>query len=130
MERVGLNGGMMGFLPFSKQQQQQQWQQWQQQHQAAGTDPKPKPSRINGRPHHPQHNAKAQHKHPPKKQKQTQVTQRARVRLDLRDLLPSLRQYLSAASLVFARTWGKILAYAYCARQAALLGVGVVWVLG
>lgn len=51
------------------------------------------------------------------------MTQRARVRLDLRDLLPSLKQYLSAASLVFARTWGKILAYAYCARQAALLGV-------
>ncbi len=52
------------------------------------------------------------------------MTQRARVRLDVQDLLPSLRQYLSAASLVFARTWGKILAYAYCARQAALLGVG------
>lgn len=51
------------------------------------------------------------------------MTQRARVRIDLKDLLPSLRQYLSAASLVFARTWGKILAYAYCARQAALLGV-------
>lgn len=53
------------------------------------------------------------------------MTQRARVRLDLRDLLPSLKQYLSAASLVFARTWGKILAYAYCARQAALLGVSM-----
>ncbi len=51
------------------------------------------------------------------------VTQRARVRIDLQDLLPSLGQYLKAASLVFARTWGKILAYAYCARQAALLGV-------
>ena len=52
-----------------------------------------------------------------------QVSQRAQVRLNLGDLLPSLGQYLSAASLVFARTWGKILAYAYCARQAALLGV-------
>eukprot|EP00624_Nannochloropsis_granulata_P007048 evm.model.NODE_599_length_13732_cov_29.858433.3 len=51
------------------------------------------------------------------------VRQRARVRIDLADLLPSLGQYLRAASLVFVRTWGKILAYAYCARQAALLGV-------
>lgn len=57
------------------------------------------------------------------------MTQRARVRVDLRDLLPSLKQYLSAASLVFARTWGKILAYAYCARQAALLGVRAVVVV-
>lgn len=51
------------------------------------------------------------------------VRQRARVRLNFADLLPSLGQYLRAASLVFVRTWGKILAYAYCARQAALLGV-------
>lgn len=52
-----------------------------------------------------------------------QVGQTAEVRLDLRELVPSLKQYLSAATLVFARTWAKILAYAYCARQAALLGV-------
>jgi hypothetical protein len=53
----------------------------------------------------------------------SQVSQTARVRIDLKELIPSLRQYLSAATLVFARTWAKILAYAYCARQAALLGV-------
>jgi hypothetical protein len=51
------------------------------------------------------------------------VGQRTRIKLELRDLLPSLKQYVSAAALVFARTWAKILAYAYCAREAALLGV-------
>jgi putative MATE family efflux protein len=38
------------------------------------------------------------------------------------ELGTSLRAYLEAGSLVFFRTTGKVLAYAVCARQAALLG--------
>jgi putative MATE family efflux protein len=37
-------------------------------------------------------------------------------------LKQSLQQYLSAGSLVLIRTFGKVLAYSVCARQAALLG--------
>jgi putative MATE family efflux protein len=40
----------------------------------------------------------------------------------LSELGASLRAYLKAGSLVFVRTTGKVLAYAICARQAALLG--------
>jgi putative MATE family efflux protein len=38
------------------------------------------------------------------------------------ELRSSLRQYLKAGSLVLVRTFGKVMAYAVCARQAALLG--------
>lgn len=37
-------------------------------------------------------------------------------------LRSSLRQYLTAGGLVLVRTFGKVLAYAVCARKAALLG--------
>ena len=39
-----------------------------------------------------------------------------------RALGSSLRQYLSAGSLVLVRSLGKVVAYSICARQAALLG--------
>jgi Na+-driven multidrug efflux pump len=38
------------------------------------------------------------------------------------ELKQSLRQYISAGSIVLIRTVGKVLAYSVCARQAALLG--------
>ena len=40
----------------------------------------------------------------------------------LRQLKSSLQQYIRAGGLVLFRTVGKVLAYAICARQAALLG--------
>jgi putative MATE family efflux protein len=40
----------------------------------------------------------------------------------LSELGASLKVYLQAGSLVFFRTTGKVMAYAICARQAALLG--------
>ena len=40
----------------------------------------------------------------------------------LKDLGNSLKAYLEAGSYVLVRTLGKVLAYAVCARQAALLG--------
>jgi putative MATE family efflux protein len=39
-----------------------------------------------------------------------------------RDLGASLREYVQAGSLVLVRSFGKVLAYAVCARQAAVLG--------
>ena len=41
---------------------------------------------------------------------------------NLRTLWPSLVSYVSAASLVLARTFGKVIAYAVCSRRVALLG--------
>ena len=40
----------------------------------------------------------------------------------IKDLKSSLQQYLQAGGLVLFRTFGKVLAYSVCARQAALLG--------
>ncbi|KAL7519434.1 hypothetical protein ACHAWX_004194, partial [Stephanocyclus meneghinianus] len=40
----------------------------------------------------------------------------------LRELGDTLKEYLTAGSLVLLRTVGKVLAYSVCARQAALLG--------
>lgn len=49
-----------------------------------------------------------------------------KVRIDVlgqfRELGSTLKEYLRAGSLVLFRTVGKVLAYAVCARQAALLG--------
>jgi putative MATE family efflux protein len=39
-----------------------------------------------------------------------------------RDLGASLREYVQAGSLVLVRSFGKVLAYSVCARQAAVLG--------
>lgn len=51
------------------------------------------------------------------------MSQKVRIDIDVKSLVPSVKEYLSASTLVFLRTWGKIMAYAFCARQAALLGV-------
>ena len=40
----------------------------------------------------------------------------------IKDLGSSLKSYLKAGSLILFRTFGKVLAYSVCARQAALLG--------
>ena len=40
----------------------------------------------------------------------------------LRGLAPALASYGRAGVLVFLRTWGKVLAYTYCSKRAALLG--------
>ena len=43
-------------------------------------------------------------------------------RRTLRTLAPTLRGYARAGALIFFRTWGKVIAYAYCSRAAAALG--------
>ena len=50
------------------------------------------------------------------------LRQRATLRLEWRALLPSLKDYLTAGSLVLVRTIGKVTAYTVCGREAALLG--------
>lgn len=49
-----------------------------------------------------------------------------KVKIDVIGQLPklkkSLKEYLSSGSFVLVRTFGKVLAYSVCARQAALLG--------
>ena len=52
------------------------------------------------------------------------LTNKVEIRMmaQLTNLGDSMKSYLSAASIVFLRTVGKVAVYAFCAKQAALLG--------